>query len=83
MTQIPATTVPMELPPIAADEELLDVAGVRAFLGTPDKPISRWWIDKYSTREVDPLPWIGTKRMRRMRKSALILWLERNAGTAD
>lgn len=78
MIRTPAEAVPQELPPVAPDEELLDVAGVRAFVGGV-KPVSIWWIDKYSKRPEDPLPWIGTKRLRRMRKSALIAWMERNA----
>lgn len=81
MTQTPANAS-TALPPVTADEELLDVNDVRVFVGGA-KPASRWWIDKYSRRQEDPLPWIGTQRMRRMRKSALIAWLERNAGTAQ
>lgn len=81
MSKTPANAAPAS-PPISVDEELLDVAGVRAFVGGA-KPVSGWWIDKYSRRKEDPLPWIGTKRLRRMRKIALIAWMERNASVDE
>lgn len=54
-------------------EQLMTPDQVMEWLG-----VSRWWIDKYSTRAQDPLPWIGTKRIRRMQPSALITWMARN-----
>jgi len=75
MTHFPAITSPAET---ASLDPLLTPDQVQEYMG-----VSRWWIDKYSRRANDPLPWIGTPRVRRMRHSTLLAWLARNQEQND
>lgn len=57
---------------------LMDREQFKTWLG-----VSEWWVIQYTRREVDPLPWIGTARVRRIWEPDAIEWLRRNDGVTE
>lgn len=73
MNTPPESTIALNDAPPTTLEPLLDRAALKAYL-----KVSEWWVTRWTAYEPDPLPWIGTAKIRRMRLGPLFAWMERN-----
>lgn len=77
-TQLLSTIEPKIAPPAreaVGPTPLLNRAQLKNWLG-----VSEWWVTRFTAREVDPLPWIGTAKIRRISEADVLDWLRRNNG---
>lgn len=79
MNAQPLSTIePANAPPACTPDgptPLMDRGQLKKWLG-----VSEWWVTRYTAREVDPLPWIGTAKIRRISEADALDWLRRNNG---
>jgi len=62
--------------PVAGVEPLLTWDQLKTWMGVSD-----WYLKEYGSREEDPLPLIGTARVKRALPSEVIAWMRRNNGS--